>query len=132
MAATKVIVNRKVYAKTLFPLLLKDVSELTDGQIVQLLTVEEELINMAEAIRGKIFGLKKIQRYRARKKELDELSTAELTERQKEIDQSRTYFFATVDDDDVGDSCFETPSIDSDEHIIYELLKERKMNEWPK
>jgi hypothetical protein len=77
---------------------------------------------------------KRALRHHKRKEELSKLSTEELKAMDRKISGDREAFFRSVNareeaGEDVGDSAFEGPPVDSDEHIVYELLKERETSE---
>lgn len=66
--------------------------------------------------------LEKIQNYRTRKNKLSKLSTEKLKEMRREMSLGRMKF-----GEDIGDTFFEAPAIDSDERIVSEILKERNV-----
>jgi len=112
--------------KELWMLLFEKPESLHDEQITSLLEVEEQL-------RDAIYYVyhwfpqefRKVQRYRTKKNELSQLSTEELIQKRQVILNRRASVFKRVPEEEISDSFFESPSIDSDEHILYELLKER-------
>lgn len=111
----------------LFSLLLKPREELTDEEITILLTNAPEL-------KDRIFQLwhsfphaiEEVRRYRTRRSELEKLTTAELKEMSQEINQRRAAYLSAHDEEDIEDSFFESPPLDSKEHIIYEILRGRE------
>ncbi len=99
---------------------------LTDEQIEELLAAKKELLRLTELAKNRLYeDLEELQRYRARKKELQQLPTEELQNRYKEINSARSALAADTYDE-LGDSFFESPHIDSDEHILFEILEEQK------
>ena len=74
------------------------------------------------------YGAEKEKRYRRRKQKLNESSTEELKQMWKEISADRSAFLATDVNDELPDSAYEAPPKESDEHIVYEILQERRRN----
>ncbi|MBI1984884.1 MAG: hypothetical protein HYS60_02105 [Candidatus Wildermuthbacteria bacterium] len=110
----------------LWMLLFQSPGDLDDVQIKRLLGAKEVLYDFLVRRHQQFPGyLVMIQRYRARKRELGELPTERLQELQEEIRKQRKSFYSSKNEEDIGDSFFESPPIDSDEHILYELLRER-------
>ena len=112
----------------LFPILMKEPSKLTEEELDMLLEAEEILHReVARLSRFVCPGLEKLKRYRARRNELDKLSTHELEEIQLNIGRSKAQALANdPNDENLPDLFFEFPPIDSDESIVYVLLLERK------
>ena len=111
-----------------FTLLLKETVQLTDEELGELVAAKDQLADKLNILDRRVrWGLEEIKRYRARKKELVQRSTEELQKMSQRFCESRAAAIESDDDfyDPGGDSLYEPPSIDSDEHIVYELLKER-------
>jgi hypothetical protein len=108
-------------------LLCLETRRLTDEELREIKQHGQELYSYLER-RGSFawHGAEHVLRARARRAELDKLPTEELERGMKGINYDRQAFLASHDDDDLEDSAFEAPPIDSDEHIVYELLEERK------
>ena len=68
-------------------------------------------------------------RYRQRRKELGGFPTEELRNRYDRIASARSRAIAADEFDTADDSLYESPPIDSDEHILWELLEERRLEE---
>lgn len=118
--------GEKIYLKEIFLLLLKKPSELTDEEIVRLIAVKKQITDELYYLSRMVsYGLEQIQAYRAKKKKLAQFSTEELQEVHGRL--QRAWATAVEDDDlDEGpDSLYAPPPIDSDEHVIHEILKER-------
>ncbi|MFH0712588.1 MAG: hypothetical protein V2A55_01925 [Candidatus Jorgensenbacteria bacterium] len=97
----------------------------TDEEIAELLAHSDEIGSHLHSVwSGFPHRWEAVQRYRARKKELDKVSTEELQAMMERFRASRAQAVADDLDDDLDDSFFEAPPIDSDEHIVYELLGE--------
>ena len=108
-------------------LLCLETRELMDEEIDQIIRQKEEICRYLDGCnRFASSGAEKVRRYRRRKLQLDKLSTEELKEQMREMNRGRGEIFAADENDELDDSFFEAPPIDSDEHIIYELLEERK------
>lgn len=113
--------------KKLYVLLFDDWMSLPEEKILSLLKAKDQISDEITLIsRGFPYVLKQILRYREKKQELNKLSTEELLSMYSRTNKERTAILAADVDDKLGDSFFEAPSIDSEEHIVYELLKERK------
>ena len=107
-------------------LLLEDPQSLDDQQIERLVAAREEVgLRISGLYRRFPGNLYAVQRYRRRKTELAEKPTQELEQMLQEIWKRRGSFLRTTPDEEVSDSFFESPPIDSDESIIEELLEER-------
>jgi hypothetical protein len=108
---------------------------LTEEEINDILGAKELLGNHLRSILGGFpSSWERALRHYKRKEKLSKLSIEELKVMDQKISEDREAFFRSVDareeaGEDVGDSAFEGPPIDSDEHIVYELLKERKTSE---
>lgn len=109
-------------------LLLEDPNSWSDEQVAGLLANSYE-------IKSTLYGLwrsfpgsaERVQRYRARKKELLALPNEELLARSRAISEDRAAAMAAdPDDTELPDSFFESPPIDSDQYIIGEILEEQK------
>lgn len=70
----------------------------------------------------------RLLRYRRRRTEFEKLETGELERMLQQIHRERATVIESYgdNDDDLDDSFFEAPPIDSDQHILYEILEERK------
>jgi hypothetical protein len=120
--------KKKLRLKDLWMLLLEDPTTLDDNQITSLIEAKEELRELINRVwRGALNNLERVQNYRSRKKELSGLPTEKLMVMKQEITKGRGAYLASRDEEDIGDSFFEVPAIDSDERIIAEILKERKI-----
>jgi len=108
------------------PLLLRDPMDLSGAELSQLLT---EPVDLADEIhrlwRAFPSRWQEVVRHRARKAELLRLSDDELREGLWRIQTERSRVAADDTNDELPDSFFEPPPLDSDEHIIGELLRER-------
>lgn len=112
--------------RELWVLLFDDPQTLTDEQILQLLEAGDELRTLAwRAFQSFPESVKSIQRYREKKKALSGLSNEELREKMQTIMDHRVSVLRSVPDEEISDEFFESPPLHSDEHIIYELIKER-------
>lgn len=65
-------------------------------------------------------------RYRRRRRDLEGLSTEELRNLYSPIAEARSRAIAADTYDTADDSLYESPPVDSDEHILRELLEERR------
>ncbi len=119
--------KKKLQLKELWLLFLENPLNLTDEQIAQLLEAKgnKEFEDLLWRVSRYPFNIKTVQRYRARKEYLAKLSTIELEEIKNGIRESRNAIINATDNEELSDLFFEPPSIDSDEHIVYEILKER-------
>jgi len=109
-------------------LLLTDSDSWSDEQITALLANQEEIGHtLYRLYRSFPHHVEQVQRYRAKKKELSVLPTEELLKREQAISKRRAAIIEEDYADELPDSFYESPPIDSDEHIIYEILKERKV-----
>ncbi len=117
--------EEKSKLKDLWMLLFEDPLTLTDEQISSLLEAKDELKKSIRRLETFPYNIERVQNYRKRKKELSEMSTEELTEKSQEISKHRASVLTSRDEEDIGDSFFEPAPFDSDERILYELLKER-------
>lgn len=108
-------------------LLTGDWMQIPDEKILALLNAQEPIQKVINRLdRDFPFVLEQILRFRKKKEEIDKLSTVELQAKYRETNRRRAVFIAADEDDSLDDSCFEAPRIDSEEHIIYEILRERK------
>lgn len=108
-------------------LLCLEKRELTDDELREINEKGNEIYSYLSERGGfAIHGAASLLRYRARRAELDKLTTEDLQRRMSGIRGERNAFFASHDDDDIGDSAFEAPPIDSEAHIVAELLEERQ------
>jgi hypothetical protein len=109
-------------------LLLKDPESLSDGQLANLLANKDMIKNtLHDLFTSFPHRIEEIQRYRVRKKELLALPREKLVEMWKDICARRSAAMAAdPDDTKLPDSFFEMAPIDSDRHIIHEILEERK------
>jgi hypothetical protein len=117
--------KEKSKLKDLWMLLFEDPLTLTDEQVSSLLEAKDELKKSIRRLEGFPYNIERVQNYRKRRKELSEMSTEELTEKSQEISKHRASVLASSDERDIEDSFFEPAPFDSDERILYELLKER-------
>jgi hypothetical protein len=117
-----------VFRLELWKTLLWDPKDL-DDKMIELLLREESQKWITRRINFLYHSfpqyLEQIQSYRAKKREMDKLSTEELLAIRAKIADRRASILKTVPDEDLGDSFFESPLMDSQEHIVYEILKER-------
>jgi len=99
----------------------------TDEEIAEVLAYSEEIGSSLHSVWSSFpHRWEAVQRYRARKAELSVRPTEELRGIMERFRASRARAIADDWADDLDDSFFEAPPIDSDEHIVYELLKERE------
>ncbi len=108
-------------------LLLGDPKLLSDEQIAALLANSEALNKALYHLRHSFpFPVEQVRRYRAKKKELSVLPTQQLRAMQERIIARRiTALKDDPRDEDLPDSFFEPPQIDSDESILFEIIQER-------
>jgi hypothetical protein len=113
----------------LWPLLLKDPLSLTEEEINEILKIKEFIGFHLRSISSRFpSDWQMALRHHQRKEELSKLPTEELQKIEKNIRERRVAVLGSLSDreeEEIGDSFFESPPIDSDEHIVYELLKER-------
>ncbi len=82
-------------------ILHRNSSSLTDEQIQQLLNVQEELKPLVyEVWRGFPYKLEQVQRYRAKKEKLNQLSAEELQRMQQKIRDKRAFALASDPNDE--------------------------------
>ncbi|OHA08282.1 MAG: hypothetical protein A3B37_02885 [Candidatus Sungbacteria bacterium RIFCSPLOWO2_01_FULL_59_16] len=111
----------------LIGLLLQDRMQLTDAEVAELLAHTEELGQRIYWLhRSYPYCIQDVQQYRVRKKDLSELPTKELQRRMKALNDRRAAIPREDVDDEIDDSFFEPDSINSDAHILHELLEERR------
>jgi len=117
--------EKKERFRKMWVLLFEDPETLSDAQIKFLLEEEEELRSLTYSVFVQFpERWKRVENYRNKKKELSRLSKEELKEKMERIMDHRSHILRTVSDDELSDSFFESPPLDSDENIIYELIKE--------
>ena len=108
------------------PLLLRDPMDLSGAELSQLLTETDGLADeIRELWRAFPSRWQEVVRYRARKAELVSLNDEQLVAMRQGIRDDRSQVEADDTDDELPDSFFEPPLLDSDEHIVNELLEER-------
>ncbi|OGG36814.1 hypothetical protein A2110_01265 [Candidatus Jorgensenbacteria bacterium GWA1_54_12] len=118
--------------RELWPMLLVGPENLTDKEIARLLENEDMLKDCAyRAWCNFPHGVNAVKRYRARMKELSALSTEKLQAMRESIARERSRTLAADVNDELDDSFYASPPLDSDEHIIYELLKARNALDAP-
>jgi len=125
--------EKEARLEKLWALLLKDPTKLSREEINSLLEAKDELHDLL-GYKYQAFpdNLGRVLRYHKRKEELSKLSTEELKKIDENIRLDRAAAFASISDgeeEEIGDSNFAEPPIDSTEHIVYELLKERETSE---
>ena len=108
-------------------LLCLETRKLTDEELMEIDKADMELYSFLEN-RGSlaISGAARLLRYRSRQKELEKLSTEELEKMRRVHMAQRSSAMIADEYDELPDSFFEAPPIDSDEHIVYQLLEERE------
>ena len=111
--------------KELWLLLLEDPMSLTDEQIEEFIAADDEIQPVRRRLVTFPDAYTTVRRYRRRKAELAQLSTEVLRQLNGNYWRDRDSVLAEDFADDLPDSFFEASRIDSDEHIIQELLKER-------
>ena len=112
--------------KELWMLLFESPENLTDEQIVCLLEAEKQLRDVIYRVYYWFPDeVRRVQKYRTKKNELSQLPTEELMKKRQRIINQRSSVLRSVPDEELSDSFFESPSIDSDEHILFEILTER-------
>lgn len=100
---------------------------LTDDELKQISDAQEEVsrylyerwLHVSSLIQREIAA-------RQRRKKLKELPTEDLERMHKHCLEIRSRAMAEDVDDEGPDSLYEAPTFDSEEHILYEILKERK------
>ena len=103
--------------------------ELTDEELDGIITQKDAIeIYLFRVSNFASYGAEKEKRYRRRKQQLNKLSTEELERMWNGISVGRLAFLATDVNDELPDSAYEAPPKESDEHIVYELLEERRRN----
>ena len=117
----------------LWVLLFRDPTKLSKEEINSLLEAKEELHDLLQyKLLAFPDNLRIAERYHKRKEELSKLSTEELKEIDKNIRLDRAAALGSLSDreeEEIGDSNFSEPPIDSTEHIVHELLRERETSE---
>jgi hypothetical protein len=113
----------------LWPFLLKNPLSLTEEQLNEILKIKDLLKDCLSSISSRFpFNWESALRHHKRKEELSKLPTEELQKIEKNIRERRAAVLGSINDreeEEIGDSFFALPLIDSDEHIVYELLRER-------
>lgn len=108
-------------------LCLEKHEKLTDEELESIANVGGDLRDFFDRCqRFALCGARQLQRYRLRRRQLEQLSTEELELESRKMHEERNRFLARVDEDELPDSFFGAPPIDSDENILYELLRERR------
>ncbi len=125
--------EKEAQLEKLWLLLLKDPTKISKEEIDSLLK-EKEKIHDLLGYKYQAFpdNLGRVLQYHKRKEELSKLSTEELKKIDTDIRLDRTAAFESLSDEEeeeIGDSNFAEPPIDSTEHIVFELLKEREASE---
>ncbi len=122
---TKKANEEKAKLKELWILLFEEPQSLSNEQITRLLEAEKELQDVVYYVYHRFPEMmKEVQRYWARKNELSQLPIEELQEKMQKISNRRASILKSVPDEELSDSFFESSLLDSDENILYELLKE--------
>ena len=116
----------KARLEELVSLLLKDPISLSDSEIENISASSDELRDFLYQLRDRVYQVEEVRRYRKQKMELAKCSTNELLEMRRKNNEWRSARIREDWNDDLDDSFYEAPSLDSEEHIIYELLKERE------
>ena len=108
-------------------LLCLETRELTDEELDQVIASSKDIWIYLSYRQNFVYtGAERVKRYRLRRAELNKLPTQKLEQMGDEINQERSAILAADFDDDLPDSFFEAPPINSDEHIVHELLEERR------
>ena len=114
------------------PLLLGDRMAISEEDIDRLLAQEEELgRELYQLWRSFPWAIKEVKRYRARKAELSTTDTEMLQAQLRHLGARRSRAMDEDVNDELPDSFFESPPMDSDEHIIPEILRERGVDPYP-
>src|SRR3989344_938572 len=104
-----------------------DQNTLTDTHIHALLESRQTLLLMTEVAKSRLNKeLEQLQKYRAGKKDLQALPIEELQRMHQEVCLCRAVAIEADVADELPDSFFEPPPIDSDQYILSEMLGERK------
>jgi len=100
--------------------------ELTDEELALISRDSRELSGFLHRLADSVgTGVDLTIRSRARRKILEALSTEELKARIDQIEDERSRILAEDTGDNLSDSFFEAPRIDSDRHLIPLILKSR-------
>ena len=116
----------------LWALLPKDPVTLSKDEINRLLKAKEDLKSRLHGISVGFPGdIERALRHHEKKEQLSKLSTEELRKIEQRNREAHAAFSRSIiareeSGEEIGDSAFEAPSIDSEEHIVFELLKERE------
>lgn len=127
--------GKKAQLGELWALLIKDPLTLSDEDLNGLLRSSEELEERLRSLTTAFpENIKIVLRHNNKKRELSKLSTEELEKMNREFGRANAAFFRVIDareeaGEEIGDSAFAPPPIDSEAHIVYELLQERKRQE---
>lgn len=108
-------------------LLCLETRELTDEELNQVVASGNKIGEYFDRLSRFVeYGARREKRYRLRRTELEKLSTEELQQMNDLINHEWGCMLADDVNDELPDSCFEAPAIDSDGHIVRELLEKRK------
>lgn len=103
------------------------IETLSDAELASIEGKREEISNYL--YRVWFDGMNSVSReirYRERRQELGNIHTEELQDKAEDIKRWRSRELSEDWNDDLPDSFFEAPRKDSDEHIITEILVERR------
>jgi len=126
-------ITKEYLLTEVIPLLLGDRMTISDEDLDRLLDQEEELNReLYQLWRSFPRALKEVKRYRTRKAELSTTDTKMLQARLRHISDARSRAIAEDTNDELDDSFFGLPPLDSDEHIIPEILRERGIDPYPR
>ncbi|HDZ54596.1 MAG TPA: hypothetical protein ENI19_01140 [Candidatus Nealsonbacteria bacterium] len=132
MAQSPSEIEKKTRLKELWMLLFGNPINLTDPEIERLLESEKELRTILHfTYSGFPHQIERVKKHHAKKKELSELPTEKLVEMKCAIEENRLAVLRSTNEEELSDSFFEAPPIDSNEHILNEILKERGVD-WRK
>ena len=113
-------------------LLCMEPHQLSDRQLDEIITHGDEIFRYLDGVSSFArSGAAREKRYRARKLELAKLPDEELQRMSRLMSEERGRVLQDDEHDELPDSFFEAPPKDSDEHIIHELLEERRKAEVP-
>ncbi len=108
-------------------LVTKKPGEMSEEELRQIMDAGDQLGAYLDNRVGRWFVVVRAQlNYRARKAELNKLSTEKLQRIWDDICRDRAAIIRADWDDDLPDSFYEAPPLDSDHHIIPEILEERR------
>src|SRR3989344_5250127 len=114
--------------KELLNLLLTDPQGLSDTDLERLLEAKDDLYSFLYSLQTRLINhLSQVREYRRKKTAFSKQSTDQLQRRYNEINRgiSRIVCEEDSDYDPLPDSFFET-RLDSDEHVIGDIIKERE------